>query len=470
MKAGRLARPAFRGCLDGSRFRSPDSELTEPRLIFRNMSEKPSNILLLESTREDAKAVQQLLAQTDGSPIQVEWVDRFSKGLTRLEQGGIDLVLLDPRLPDAKGIDLIEAIHAKARGVPLLILASDEDEVYAKEAVKLGAQDYLLKSYLQVSPGLLSHVVHYAIGRKRMEEREQALTEAVAQTALSEGKRAAKLDAAYQELKEMQALLVQAEKMTAIGQLASGIAHEVKNPLNIILQSVNYLEPELKQRGGHQAEVLQVMREAVMTADKIVRGLLDFSRPTSPDFKSTAISDVVDASLVLVRTQLASKRIRLTTEVPEDLPRVMVDDTQMKQVFINLILNAFHAMPGGGELTIRGFLKTLTHPGRGVGSRLSDLFRVGDTVLVCEVQDTGTGIPKELLPRVFNPFFTTKPPGEGVGLGLAATLAIVQAHRATMHIDSEEGRGTTVVMMLPLAPSQQPPPGPATQKGSDAGR
>ena len=164
----------------------------------------------------------------------------------------------------------------------------------------------------------------------------------------------------------------------------------------------------------------------------------------------TPISAVIDAALVLVSNQLTVKKIRLTKDIALDLPPVMLDETQMKQVLLNLIINALHAMPQGGALAIRSRVSRLTAPGKGVGSRTNDAFRVGDTALLIELEDTGTGIPKDILPRVFNPFFTTKAPGEGVGLGLSITSTIVQAHSGTVYLESEAGRGTRAVVMLPI--------------------
>ena len=137
-------------------------------------------------------------------------------------------------------------------------------------------------------------------------------------------------------------------------------------------------------------------------------------------------------------------------EIAPILPLTMLDENQIKQLCINLILNAFQAMPDGGQLIIRCYSKPLTNRGLGIGSRTTDAFRVGETALVCEIEDTGTGIPESLVPRVFNPFFTTKEPGEGVGLGLSICKAIVDAHRGVIHLESEEGRGTKITVILPI--------------------
>ncbi|MBI4342834.1 MAG: response regulator [Candidatus Omnitrophica bacterium] len=410
-------------------------------------------VLLIEDSPEDAHVMQDALAAASEPQFEVTWANRLSLGLEQLRGGGMDVILTDLDLPDSRGLNTLAAIRAQTDRHPIVVLTSSDNDQLAIQAVQQGAQDYLVKGYVQVYPSLLLRAMGYAIERNRMAQREKELTGAVAAAALAEGQRAAELDRAYQELKQTQALLVQAEKMAAVGQLASGIAHEVKNPLNIILQSINYLEPELKPEQAQQQEILNVMREAVTAANTIIRGLLDFSKPTPLELKPAPLRGVIEASLVLVRKELDARGIRLAHEIPADLPPVLLDENQMKQVFLNLFLNAIHAMPQGGQLTVRAAVQDLAKPGDGVGKRASDVFRIGDRAVACEVADTGTGIPKELLPKVFTPFFTTKAPGEGVGLGLSITKTLIDGHRGLIQIASEEGRGTTVTLLLRLAPA-----------------
>ena len=418
------------------------------------MAESRVKVLLIEDNPEDARIMRQALAETKKDALfEVEWADRLAKGLERLRQGGIELVLTDLQLPDAKGLDTVVKVHAQAKEVPIVVLTSQDDGILATQALQQGAQDYLVKGYIQVYPDLLVRTMRYAIERKRAEEKEKELIEAVA---VAVKKQAEEVSRAYQELKQTQAMLVQAEKMAAVGQLASGIAHEVRNPLNIILQCINYLEPDVAKQGGQQAELMEAMRESVKTADSIIRGLLDFSRPATLELKPMAVSAVIDSALILVSSQLASKKIQITKTVAPQLPPVLMDETQMKQVLLNLIINAVHAMPQGGQLMLRSELRRLTAAGKGVGVRANDAFRVGETVVAIEVEDTGSGISQEILSRVFNPFFTTKAPGEGVGLGLSITSTIVQAHSGVVFLESEVNRGTKAVILLPIPPGGTP--------------
>ena len=287
--------------------------------------------------------------------------------------------------------------------------------------------------------------------RRQAEEKEQQLAAEAAASAAAERKRAAELATAYKELKSTQTMLVQAEKMAAIGQLASGVAHEVKNPLGIILQGVNYLEGEITPERKEAAEVLQMIKEAVMRADKIVRDLLNFSRQTPLEPKACDITQIIRASLGLIERQLTLSNVRVTEAFADGLPPVVIDENQMKQVFINILLNALQAMPQGGVLTLRTSTRAPECLPQGLVRRALETFRAGEAALLCEVDDTGVGLPTDKLQRAFDPFFTTKPAGEGTGLGLAISRSIVEKHRGAIAMASEEGRGTTVSIALPIA-------------------
>lgn len=420
---------------------------------------KRLKILLIEDGPEDARAVRDALAQAKEMAVDLEWADALPTGLERLDQDGFDLVLTDLCLPGSKGLETFLKVRTHAKEVPVVVLTSSDDDTLATQAVKEGAQDYVVKGYVQVYPNLLIRSMRYAIERRRAEQKEKELAAAAA-SAATEKARATELAQAYQELQHAHAMLVQAEKMAAVGQLASGIAHEVKNPLGIILNGVSYLEMSLGSQNGDSqaAEVIQMIKEAVQRSDKLIRGLLDFSRPAPLELKPGQISHVITSSLELVQKQLTVKNIDVSVDIDPTLPQVLLDENQMKQVFINMILNAFQAMPNGGTLSIQASLKTLTEVGGKVGSRATDVFQRGQTVLVCEVRDTGTGIPKELLSKIFEPFFTTKPPGQGTGLGLAITVGIIERHRGAMEIQSQEGKGTTMIVMLPLITQDEPQP------------
>jgi PAS domain S-box-containing protein len=237
-----------------------------------------------------------------------------------------------------------------------------------------------------------------------------------------------------QELQEAQLQLIQAEKMESIGRLAAGVAHEVKNPLAITLMGVDFLVHHLEGVNGQVPVVLKDMEEAIRRADGVIRGLLDFSTAKQLSTTPESLNDVLDSALSLVKSMLARSQIQVVRALAADLPVVMLDRQKVEQVFLNVLMNAIHAMPTGGTLTVRTSSMRATVPGGWVGTRAADRFRIGDRLVIAEVDDTGPGIPADYLARVFDPFFTTKAPGQGTGLGLAVSRTIVELHHGAIEI------------------------------------
>ena len=252
----------------------------------------------------------------------------------------------------------------------------------------------------------------------------------------------------YREVVETQSQLVQAAKMTAVGQLAGGVAHEIKNALATIIHSVNYLEKNAKLEEG-EARKLGLIKKTVFEADKIVYGLLDFARPSPLKLKSCDLNRVIDGSLELAKSRISLENVKISKEYAIRPPYVMADKNQMQQVFVNIILNSLQAMPKGGTLAVRTCVRGMTKWENNSAKTILRLSRPADTVFVCEIEDSGEGISDDKLSRVFDPFFTTKKLGEGVGLGLSVTSTIVEKHRGIVNIESSKGHGTKVTVAMP---------------------
>ncbi len=278
--------------------------------------------------------------------------------------------------------------------------------------------------------------------QKRFEQQLQRKNEALAASE-------AALRKSNEDLKSAQLQLIQAEKMESIGTLAAGVAHEVKNPLAIMQMGVNYLSKKVPAGEESIAMVLQEMREAITRADSITRGLLDFAASKQLAVKPEDFNQLISDTLKMVRHELHKKRIELVKELADKLPKVAVEKTQIQQVFVNIFVNAVHAMPEGGTLTVRTFARQMTGTTHSEGSRSSAHLWMGDTVVVAEVEDTGTGIPQEHLVKIFDPFFTTKPTGVGTGLGLPVSRKIVELHGGTIDIKNKpDGQGVRVTVQL----------------------
>jgi PAS domain S-box-containing protein len=221
-------------------------------------------------------------------------------------------------------------------------------------------------------------------------------------------KKEQQLQQAFAQLKEAQNHLILAEKMEIVGNLASGVAHEVKNPLAIIIQCVEYLETYLETEDNNILEMLEYIKDATKNADEVVKGLLDFSRTTELSLEEENIHDIIDESLVLIKNALDKNHIEVKKDFATNIPVFIVDSNKIKQVFLDIVMNSIHSMPSGGTLALRTYTKNLTEDSPNVGYNITDCSQPGDRVIFVEIKDTGTGIPKEHLNKVFDPYFTTK--------------------------------------------------------------
>jgi PAS domain S-box-containing protein len=259
-----------------------------------------------------------------------------------------------------------------------------------------------------------------------------------------------KLQGAHQELRSVQLQLIEAEKMKSIGRLAAGVAHEVKNPLAVIKIGAEYLSSQEFARDATTQAVLADMTDAVNRADKVIRGLLDFSAPKKLEVQLENLNDVLKRALTLVRGEM--KSIELVTEMQRTLPTLKLDAGKIGQVFINLLSNAIQAMSSapaeGHTLTVRTYSKQLTGVGRNIADSRSESFRVGEIIVVAEIEDTGPGIPEDKLAKIFEPFFTTKPTGQGTGLGLSVVKTIIDLHGATIDLRNLPEGGARVTLMF----------------------
>ncbi len=246
---------------------------------------------------------------------------------------------------------------------------------------------------------------------------------------------------AYQKLKDTQDELIQVEKLKVIGGLASGVSHEVKNPLAMILLGVQYLMKKIESKDRKVVLTLKHMEKAIKRADEIIKGLLDFASLSKLDIKQENLNSVVEESLRLVKIQFDKNCIRVETDLKENIPKVKIDKNKIEQVFINIFMNSSHAMNDGGQLTVRTYSKKLNKPGKGTGHKQNDPFKPGETMVISEIEDTGPGIPKNILDKIFDPFFTTRRDKGGTGLGLSVVRNIIQMHCGKIEIKNKAKGG-----------------------------
>ena len=243
---------------------------------------------------------------------------------------------------------------------------------------------------------------------------------------------------------------LQAEKLESMGLLAAGASHEVKNLLAILQQGADYFSTKLKTDDTNAPVVLQEMNGAVHKADMVIKGLVAVANLSKPRMalEWAQLPSVMNQALHSIKYQCDQGKIEIINEMSQNLPAVQVDQNLIKQVFVNLFLNAIQAMPQGGQLRIRAYPKKLEEVGHKVGRRSQDVFRLGETAVVVDIEDTGHGIPEEMIHKVFDPFFTTKRAQGGTGLGLSVVRSIIEMHQGTVALENRPEGGVRASVML----------------------
>lgn len=489
------------------------------------MDNRIVRVLLVDDDEDDYILTRDWFTQMHGTKFELEWVASYDIALEAIALNQHDVYLLDYRLGERNGLDLLRQAVTIGCTAPMILLTGQGDREVDVEAMKAGAADYLEKK--QLGALVLERSIRYAIERKRSEQkiREQATlldiaTDAILVQALNNqilfwnkgaerlyghqadeslGRNANQLlykdvnqiqdipqillecgswqgelfqvTKSGQEIivesrwtlvrdleekpksilvvntnithkKQLEAQFLRVQRMESIGTLAGGIAHDLNNVLTPIVASAQLLlSVQLSDR--KQQQLLKIVESSAKRGAALVKQVLSFAKGVQG--KQTFLQL---RHLLLEIRQIAKetfpKTIELSTSIPPELWAVSGDTTQLHQVFMNLCVNARDAMPCGGTLKIVAdnlWLDrnhTQVHPDATVGS-----------YVLVTVEDTGTGIPAEILARIFEPFFTTKDQGMGTGLGLSTVLGIVKSHGGFVSVASEVGVGTQFKVYLP---------------------
>lgn len=364
------------------------------------MGEKDLRVLIVEDNPADAELLElQLLS--GGYVPSVLRVQTAKEMQAALDGEAWDLVLSDYVMPTFSGLEALELLKATGKDIPFILISGSAGDEVAVTAMRAGAHDFFTKGSLAL---LVS-----AIQRELREAQLRSIARAQREQ------------------------LHQNEKMAALGTLLATIAHELNNPLSVIMHQSTLLQSELKEdpRQGRATSILQ----AVSNCSRIVKNFLALARHDPPRRVPASINDVVRAATDLIAYGLRSEEIDLNLELTEPMPDVAADPEQLERVVLNFVSNALYALrsrPTPRTITIR-----------------SSVDVVGDRVLL-EIADNGGGIPPEIRSRIFDPFFTTKPIGQGTGLGLSLCHGIISAHNGTVAVSSEVDSGTTFVISLPV--------------------
>ena len=420
--------------------------------IIRQDSADQSQVLLMEDETNVAEGLRMVLRE-EGYGVDLAMTGENALG--SISHKDFDLLVADLRLPDMDGMEVIKRVKDERPDTEVIVITGDPSVSTAVEAMKTGVADYLPKPFTDdelrvavgdalkekkgVSPenivegtetekGKLiqkSEVVRILKGEKE--------DDGILNGSRSPGSRPAEMEREIPEEPE----LLQQHKMISLGRLAASVVHEINNPLAGIL---NYLRLMMKilNRGALGQEQLEKFRKYLSFSEsetdrcsQIVSNLLAFSRKSNMEFGEVNVHELLEKCIMLSQHKLQLQNIQIRAEPEEKMPSVWGDFNQIQQCVINLIFNAIDAMPDGGSLTI------------------GSLFRKVKNMAEIKVEDTGSGISKEDLPHIFDPFYSTKTEGKGLGLGLSTVHGIIDRHMGSIDVKSKQGEGTTVIINLP---------------------
>lgn len=359
----------------------------------------PSTLLVVDDDPTNRDLLSRRLRQQGFS---VTTAEDGAAALQALAAGPCDAVLLDVMMPGQSGLDVLAHIRRSpaTKHLPVIMVTARGDSRDVVEALELGASDYVTKP------------LDFSVTLARVRAQLARVTAERAALAL-----------------QRSGDLEHAQQLSAMGQLAGGVAHDVNNLLTAILGHSEFLAEELPPSDPRQRHVTQI-RKATASAAALTRQLLALSRRRPPVREPLDLAGQTRAMLRLLR-RVIGDRIEVTADLPGGLPAVAGDPGQFDQVVLNLIVNACDAMPAGGHLTVR--------------------LAVRGPWVQLDVQDTGCGMDAETQAHIFEPFFTTKAPGHGTGLGLATVRTIAEAFGGDVVVDSAPGRGAAFRVRLPAA-------------------
>ncbi|MBF0479804.1 MAG: response regulator [Candidatus Omnitrophica bacterium] len=387
----------------------------------------PLRVLVVEDNNVDRRVLEAMLQESSDSTSNLVTTNSLSQALKVLENATFDVVVLDLNLPDSHGENSLHILNQKFPQMAIVINTGAYQDDLGLKTLHFGAQDFLVKG--RYNAYTLNKVLHYAVERKILEH-ELKLT--------------------YSRLEETQNYLIQAEKMKVVGGLASGVAHEVKNPLATILYGVTFLKNNISIDNPDYKFVLENITEAIDRATLIINDLLDFSNLTRIKTELTNINTVIDRTLLLIKHDIDKHHIKVDKTLEQSIPDFSIDANRIIQVLINLILNSIQAMEPDHTLTVSTRLNYVKDHPEAEYLQLNKNYHPQDHIAIIQIDDEGCGIPEQDLNRVFDPFFTSKRAKGGIGLGLSVSKNIVETHGGQLLIRNREGKGTSVNLILKI--------------------
>jgi len=375
------------------------------------MATQAKNILLVEDNSDHAElalsSLQGFYKQHE-QKYQISVVRTGRECIQSIIRKTFDVVVMDYSLPKMNGLELLESIRKRGVNTPVVMVTGRGDEKIAAEAIKKGASEYLVKDqgYLERLPW----AVHSSLEQYERKQEKKRLEA---------------------ELEKYQIELEMSKRLASIGEMASRIAHEIKNPLSKIKIGMDFFKKSLPGLNNQDNQVVEGILDGVKNLNKIATELLNYAKPPIPAFRHLDIQKILEASLSDLAEHIQRLNIRVVRRFYCHDAVLKVDGVKLKEVFLNIIGNALEAMLTGGTLRIKTCWQE----------------REEGRFMEISFTDTGEGIPEENLEKVFAPFYTTKP--TGTGLVLSVVKKIMEIHGGHLNIQSHIGKGTTVTLWIP---------------------
>ncbi|MDM8517213.1 response regulator [Desulfobacterales bacterium HSG16] len=399
-------------------------------------------ILSVEDTKVDFALLKALIGKIDN--VSIFRAENINSGIDALHNESFDLIFLDHQLPDGNGFDFLKLMEQNSFYLPVVVITGQGDEMIASKFIQAGAYEYLPK--FKTSVLALSRIINNTLEKARLKKdliEAQNLMIKLSTTDHLTGLYNRRYFEEALKKEKIESQLQQSQKMEAIGTLAGGIAHDFNNMLSVIIGNAElalYNVPE----SNPARKNLEAMKNAGLRAKDIVQQLLSFSRTSEQKQKPVNICPIIKDALIFLRSSIPTS-IKIRKTIPDESVIILADPTQIHQVIINLCINAAHAMNEGGIMEVNLSIIETDKDEIIQETELNE----GQYVKIT-VSDTGRGIAKEHLDKIFDPYFTTKEIGKGSGIGLSVVHGIVNSHNGEISVDSEYGKGTTFKVFFPV--------------------
>jgi hypothetical protein len=365
------------------------------------------------------------------------------EALQKVREHSPQLVLLDYMMPDMTGLDVLKEIKAFSDDIYVVMVTGRGSEEVAANVMKAGASDYVIKPFMKDQ---ILTVVKDTLRIRQAEIKAKGLQEEVFELNRQLER---KVEERTRDLIATQDRLIHQHNIASLGEMSGGMAHEIRNPLNSIALYSQIMMDEL-DGSDKKLDYLNRIMSDVDRINAIVTNLNRFSRRIKREKKPIHLQGPLDSTLRTLSAKLMTQGIRIKVDVEADLPEVLASFEEMEEVFSHLIINSMNAMPKGGEIRIRmNPIKAQSKADILMGDKESQ----SRDYIEVSFSDTGTGIEKEALGKIFIPFYTTKTDWEGTGLGLSVVDRVINDHEGVIDVESEVGRGTTFRLRLPVLES-----------------